>query len=115
MTHYDWNSMPPEALNPRIVRRAIHTQNMTIARLQLQKDATVPEHFHVHEQVATVEQGALKFFIEGKEVILRAGESLAIPSNVPHGVIALEDTVVTDVFSPPREDWIKGDDAYLRK
>src|SRR5688572_32125128 len=43
-----------------------------------------------------------------KELILRAGESLAIPSNVPHRVIALEDTVVVDVFSPPREDWIKG-------
>lgn len=107
--------MPAEQLNANVTRQAIHTANMTIARLRLRKDAVVPEHHHVHEQVATVEQGALKFFIEGREVILRAGESLAIPSNVPHGVEALEDTIVVDVFSPPRQDWLAGDDAYLRR
>jgi quercetin dioxygenase-like cupin family protein len=48
-------------------------------------------------------------------VVLRGGQSLAIPSNVPHKVVALEDTVVVDVFSPVREDWLRGDDAYLRK
>ena len=62
-----------------------------------------------------MERGALKFIIEGRDVVLRAGESLAIPSNVPHGVVALEDTIVVDVFSPAREDWLRGDDAYLRK
>lgn len=115
MTHHDWSSMAPEHLNPGLVRRAIHTHNMTIARLEISKDVVVPEHHHVHEQVATVERGALKFTIEGRDLVLRAGESLAIPSNVPHGVVALEDTVVVDVFSPPREDWMRGDDAYLRK
>jgi quercetin dioxygenase-like cupin family protein len=114
MTHHDWNSMAPEQMNPGMTRRAIHTHNMTIARLEIRKDSVVPEHHHVHEQVATVERGALKFPIEGRDLVLRAGESLAIPSNVPHSVVALEDTVVTDVFSPPREDWLRGDDAYLR-
>ena len=56
MTHYDWNSLPAEQLNPLITRRAVHTQNMTIARLEIRKDAVVPEHQHVHEQVATVER-----------------------------------------------------------
>jgi len=62
-----------------------------------------------------VESGALKFFIDGGELIVRAGESIAIPPNVPHGVEAMEDTVVVDVFSPPREDWLRGDDGYLRR
>src|ERR1041384_8393081 len=115
MTHHDWNSMPAEQLNPHVTRRAIHTKTMTIARLQLLKDGVVPEHHHVHEQVATVERGALKFHIEGRDLVLRAGESLAIPSNVPHAVVALGDTAVVDVFSPAREDWLRGDDAYLRK
>ena len=115
MTQYDWNSLPEEQLNPQITRRAIHTQNLTIARLRLLKDSVVPEHHHVHEQVATVERGALQFWIEGREIVLRDGQSLAIPSDVPHKVIALEDTTVVDVFSPPREDWLRGDDAYLRK
>jgi quercetin dioxygenase-like cupin family protein len=115
MTQYDWNSMPAEQLNPQIVRRVVHTENLTIARLQIAKDAVVPEHSHVNEQVATVERGALQFHIAGQDVVLRDGQSVAIPSNVPHSVVALEDTTVVDVFSPRREDWLRGDDAYLRK
>ena len=115
MTQYDWKSMPAEQLNPQIVRRAVHTENLTIARLEIQKDAEVAEHSHVNEQVATVERGALRFIIGGRELILQAGQSVAIPSNVPHSVVALEDTTVVDIFAPRRDDWLRGDDAYLRK
>ena len=59
--------------------------------------------------------GALKFVIEGKEVVVRSGEILVIPSNLPHSAEALEDTVDLDIFCPPRQDWISGTDAYLRK
>ena len=112
---YDWNRMPAEQLNPQMTRRVVHTENLTIARLEIEKDAVVPEHSHSNEQVATVERGALRFVIGGTDVILGAGQSLAIPSNVPHSVVALENTIVVDVFSPRRDDWIRGDDAYLRK
>jgi quercetin dioxygenase-like cupin family protein len=115
MPHYDWNKLPEERLNPHVTRKAIHTNRLTIARLNIQKGAVVPEHSHAHEQIATVEKGALKFFVDGFEQILKAGESLAIPSNIPHGAEAMEDTVVVDVFSPCREDWLSGGDSYLRK
>jgi quercetin dioxygenase-like cupin family protein len=46
--------------------------------------------------------------------VVQGGDVLQIPPNVPHMVEALEDSIATDVFSPPREDWIRGDDAYLR-
>ena len=52
--------------------------------------------------------------IDGEEVAVRAGEILCIPPHVPHEVIALEDSVALDIFNPPRQDWIDGDDAYLR-
>lgn len=115
MPVYDWEKLPEEQLNPRITRKVIHARNLTIARLKLLKDALVPEHSHVNEQVTTVERGALKFFMEGGEQVVRAGESLTIPPNVPHKVEALEDSVAVDVFSPVREDWLRGDDAYLRR
>jgi len=115
MTLYKWEQLPSEQLNPQMVRKVVHTGQMTIARLNIQKGAVVPEHAHINEQVATVEGGALKFHIGGKDVVVNAGESLVIPPNVPHGVIALEDVVVTDVFTPRRDDWIAGDDSYLRK
>ena len=114
MSLYNWNAIAEEQLNPRLSRRVIHTQSMTIARLLLLKYATVPEHSHVHEQVTMVERGALKFILDGREQIVRGGEALTIPPNSRHSVEALEDSVVTDVFSPAREDWIRGDDAYLR-
>jgi quercetin dioxygenase-like cupin family protein len=115
MQLYDWNRLPAEQLNPLITRRMIHSGQMTIARLELRKDAAVPEHAHVNEQVCTVERGALDFAIEGRHQVVRAGESLVIPSHVPHAVVALEDSAAMDIFTPRREDWISGDDAYLRK
>jgi quercetin dioxygenase-like cupin family protein len=114
MQLYDWNKLEQEQLNPRVARKVIHGANMTIARLEIRKGAVVPAHSHVHEQIATVEKGAMKFLIEGREQIVGAGQSIAIPPHVPHGVEALEDSLVVDVFSPAREDWIRGDDAYLR-
>ena len=115
MTLHNWNTADPEPLNPRVTRKVLHTPSLTIARLTLQKHAVVPEHHHVNEQVSMVESGALRFVMAGREQVVRAGESLVIPPSVPHLVEALEDTSVIDVFTPAREDWIRGDDAYLRR
>jgi quercetin dioxygenase-like cupin family protein len=115
MELHDWNRLEREQMNAYIARKVIHCSHMTIARLELQKDAVVPEHSHLNEQVTMVESGALKFFIEGRVQIVRAGEVLTIPPHAPHAVEVLEDSVALDVFSPPREDWIRGDDAYLRR
>lgn len=74
----------------------------------------VPEHSHFHEQISHVVEGSLLFRLEGKEVTVRAGEIMCIPPHAPHEVVALEDSVALDIFNPPRQDWISGDDAYLR-
>ena len=86
-----------------------------LARIILRKGSIVPQHSHDNEQITYVLEGALKFAIEGKELIIRSGEILVIPSNLPHSAEALEDTVDLDIFCPPRADWINGTDAYLRK
>lgn len=59
-------------------------------------------------------EGALKFHIDGNEIVVRAGDILCIPPHVPHAVDALEDSVALDIFNPPRQDWIDGNDSYLR-
>lgn len=115
MKVYHWNQVQEEQLNPLVTRRVIHTRNMTIARIRLGKHAVVPAHAHAHEQVTTLESGALRFVLDGEERILKAGEMLEIPPHAEHSVEALEDSVAMDVFSPPRDDWQRGDDAYLRK
>ncbi len=110
-----WQDIPEERMNDLITRRVLHTANLTIARIQLRKGAVVPLHHHVNEQVTTVESGRLVFRMDGREIVLEAGHLLDIPSGAPHEVEALEDSLATDVFAPRREDWIRGDDAYLRK
>ena len=75
----------------------------------------MPTHQHESEQISCIVQGALKFELEGRELTLRAGEVLVIPSNVPHSAVALEDSQAFDIFSPIRQDWLNGTDSYLRK
>ncbi|MGZ4380510.1 MAG: cupin domain-containing protein [Gaiellaceae bacterium] len=87
---------------------------MTLARIILAKGAVVPSHRHENEQIATVLEGRLRFTVAGEDHELVAGESIPLAANVPHEVEALEDSVVLDVFSPVREDWLRGEDAYLR-
>jgi len=115
MDLYNWAAMPWEKLSDLISRKVVHTERMTIARLRLAKGTFVPVHQHENEQVSMMEEGALKFNVGGEEVTVRAGESLRIPPNVPHSAEAIEDSVATDLFTPCREDWKRGDDAYLRK
>lgn len=110
-----WKETEVERMNDLVTRQVLHTEMMTIARLEMRKGAVVPEHHHVNEQISTVEKGRLLFQFPEAEVIVGAGESLVIAPNLPHRVEALEDSVAIDSFSPPREDWIRGDDAYLRR
>jgi quercetin dioxygenase-like cupin family protein len=115
MQIYRWDDVENEQLNPAISRQMIHGDTMTVARISLKKGGLVPEHSHHNEQISTVERGALKFVLGGVEKIVRPGEMVRIPPHLPHSVEALEDSIAVDLFSPRREDWIRGDDAYLRK
>ena len=114
MQHYDWNLLEEEPLNPLLGRKMFHGRNATVARIRLRKGAVVPMHSHPNEQISMIESGALLFTISGEERVLRAGDAVVIPPDAPHRVEALADSLAVDLFSPPREDWIRGDDAYLR-
>ena len=115
MEHFSWENVKKEVLNDKLARKVISGEKITMAQIFLAKDAVVPLHDHEHEQFSSVMTGALRFELEGKEMVLRAGEVLLIPSNVPHRVVALEDSMALDVFSPIRSDWLTGNDAYLRR
>lgn len=110
-----WADIETEHLNPQLERQFISTDGVTLARFLLRKGVVVPQHNHPNEQLAYVIQGALKFTIDGKEMIVRTGEVLCIPPNVPHMAEALEDTIDLDVFVPSRTDWASAGDAYLRQ
>jgi quercetin dioxygenase-like cupin family protein len=116
-THYRWDEIPREELAPQIGRRIVSGERLMIAHVYLAKGAIVPTHAHENEQLTYILEGTLRFWLGDDEtdvVDVAAGELLHIPPHLPHRAEALEDTLDVDVFSPPRQDWLDGTDAYLR-
>jgi quercetin dioxygenase-like cupin family protein len=114
LKHIAWKDVELEQLNPLLDRQMISGDKIMLARVLLKKGSVVPEHSHENEQVTYILDGALKFWIDGKEIVVRTGEVLCIPSHMPHRAEAVEDTVDLDVFYPPRQDWLNKTDSYLR-
>ena len=115
VVHHRWADILAEQINPSTSRQYITGDTVTVARFELKRGGVVPLHAHPNEQVSFVVSGALKFTLEGREVIVRAGEVLQIPGGVPHAVDVIEDTLAIDVFSPVRQDWIDKTDNYFKR
>jgi quercetin dioxygenase-like cupin family protein len=113
--HIKWKDVELEAMSSTIGRQLLVGTNIMVARVLLKKGARVPLHSHHNEQITYILEGALHFFLDNKEVIVSAGEVMCIPPHMPHEAIALEDTIDVDIFTPPRQDWLNKDDAYLRQ
>jgi quercetin dioxygenase-like cupin family protein len=115
MKSYQWTDIQEEQLNPLAGRRALHGEKITVARFRFDKGNQVAMHHHANDQITIVQSGAVRMVVAGEEMQLKAGDMMHVPPDVPHGNEALEDTVIIEVFSPVREDWIRGDDSYLRR
>ena len=115
LQHIPWHTVGLEDLNPLLQRQFVVGKEVMLARVLLKKGCIVPEHSHHNEQITYILEGALKFSIDGREIVVHAGEVLTIPPNMPHKAEAVEDTVDLDIFNPPRADWINKTDQYLRK
>jgi quercetin dioxygenase-like cupin family protein len=106
-----WDEIALEKITEMISQKIVAGDREMLAQIYLKRGALVPMHSHESEQMTYILQGALKVMVGGEEVTVREGEVLHIPSGVRHQAEALEDTFELDVFSPVREDWLKGDDA----
>ena len=102
-----WDEIALEKITEMVSRKIVTGDREMLAQTYLKRGALVPLHSHPSEQMTYVLQGALRFLVEGEEVIVREGEVIHIPSGVPHQAEALEDTFELDVFSPVREDWVE--------
>ena len=114
-THHRWDSVQKKEVTPGIVRQFVSGERVSVAKFLLAGGTSVPSHLHENEQVSYVVRGALKFRFPDREVMVRGGELIVIPSLVPHGVDVVEDSEAIDVFNPVRQDWIDGTDTYFKK
>ena len=113
MTEAGWIDM-----TPGVRRRTLASGSAMMQMLvTFEAGCRLPEHQHVHEQVAFVASGRMRFLLNaGSEVReVGAGESIYLASNVPHGAESLEESVVVDTFNPPREDLLEQDRAHTAK
>jgi quercetin dioxygenase-like cupin family protein len=117
-TFHRWADIPLEQVSETLSRRLVTGDRMMLAHVYLKRGCIVPRHHHENEQLTYILEGALRFRLGedgAEEVIVRAGEVLHIPSNLPHEAEALEDTLDVDIFDPPRQDWLDRTDDYLRR
>lgn len=89
-----------------VVAREVHGQQSTLAVVELEPGAVVPEHRHANEQLGLVIQGGVTFRVADERTDLGPGGTWNIPADVPHEVRAgPEGAVVIDIFAPARADW----------
>lgn len=106
--HLDWSTIPVERINDSITRQMFYGDRLMVCRLVLAANTVTPVHTHLHEQITLVERGRADFFVEGEKRTATAGDVLLFPSNIQHGATMLdEEVVLIDIFSPPREDFLK--------
>src|SRR4051812_31679622 len=110
-----WDEIALQKITEMMSQKIIAGERQMLAQIYLKRGALIPMHSHESEQMTYILQGALRFVVEGEEIVLREGEVMHIPANVAHQAEALEDTFELDVFSPVRADWMTElDDQYLR-
>jgi len=106
---YRWSELAVDTPMPLLERRRVIGERMMISNVQLQKGCDVPTHAHENEQISCILSGKVLFGLgalgtpERREVTLAEGDVLHLPSNVPHSALALEDTQILDLFSPPSQ------------
>ena len=98
---------PVEKVNQGVTRQILARggKMMTVA-VHFTKGVALPPHSHPHEQVSYILSGRFEGFIGDERTILEAGDTYYVPPDVPHTVAALEDSVILDVFTPQREDFL---------
>lgn len=108
MQSYKWDTVAVERLSEKISRRMIVGTKEMLVRWEFRKGAIAARHCHPHEQIVVMVEGKLKLVVGDAETIMDSKDIVVIPPNVLHEAEALEDTVVIDIFSPPREDFLSG-------
>jgi quercetin dioxygenase-like cupin family protein len=111
--HFSFTDLPAKQVNALLTRSTISGESGTIGYFTYQKGAVVPVHQHANEQYSLITKGSVSVSVGGKEIIVKAGEGIIIPPNVPHSFTALEDgTLDIDFFAPSRMDWLASTDNY---
>ncbi|MHA1248856.1 MAG: cupin domain-containing protein [Candidatus Helarchaeota archaeon] len=94
-----------EAVEGIFRKTLVYDDNLMMIQFKLLKGAELPLHSHPHQQMGYIISGKLEFYVDNKTIILEAGDSYLVKSNIKHGAKVLETSIVIDVFRPARDDY----------
>lgn len=97
-------SEPEAGLKRRVLA---YNEKLFLAEHEMVKEWVGTLHSHPHDQIVYVVRGYLKVSCQGKTFEIRTGDTFVVRGGVEHGASALEDSLVIDVFTPWREDYLK--------
>jgi quercetin dioxygenase-like cupin family protein len=112
-----WDDVPLETVNPKMQRKIVTGERMTVARIYFKDGFLVPLHSHEMEQITQVVSGTMRFRFgadRSETLDVGPGEVVVIPSNLPHEALCVGDVEEVDTWSPRRDDWLDKTDDYLR-
>jgi quercetin dioxygenase-like cupin family protein len=87
-------------------RVLVHTDQLMMVEFAFEKGAVGALHSHPHVQASYVAEGRFEVTIDGRTETLEEGDSFIVPSNLVHGVKALEAGRLVDSFAPHRADFL---------
>jgi quercetin dioxygenase-like cupin family protein len=88
------------------LKTLVYGDRTLMVEVKFEKGAVIPSHGHPHEQTGYLISGQLDFVIDGENIIAKPGDSWNISGDVEHSATAIDETVVIEVFSPVREDYV---------
>ena len=103
-------NIPSTDLGGGVTRKVLsYSQNLMACELRMEKGAVGALHAHPHEQIGYVVSGTFELLMGSPDNkrIITAGDTYYTAPNEPHGVVALTDGILLDVFTPQREDFLK--------
>ena len=97
----------PADLGGGVTRSVLaYNEEIMMVEIRFETGSKIAVHSHPHVQCSRVMTGRFCFTIDGEPVEVAAGDSIAFPSGVSHGVECLEAGRLTEVFTPMRKDFI---------
>ena len=96
-------SVPEMGLKRRVLA---YNEKLFLAEHEMTKGWVGIAHSHPHDQIVYLVRGHLRVTCLGKTFDLRAGDTFVVRGGIQHGASAIEDSLVVDVFTPYREDYI---------
>ena len=99
--------IPLKDLGGGVSRKVLaHIPEMMVVEVRFDKDGVGAVHTHPHVQCTYVKSGSFRFSIDGKDTIVNEGDTIAFPSNIPHGTVCLQAGTLVDIFTPQRDDFL---------